>query len=217
MSTIDLAKDSLIHISALLTVGGMFFRSQLILRALLLAGTVASTLFNYVAPVEPLWGAIFWGGVMVAVNGTMIVMLLLDRTMYGLSGDEVRLYRAFGVFTPGEFRSLMKFAAWHRAEGSRMLTAKGGAVEELFYVLDGDIRVAKSDEAFPIETGAFIGEVAFLRDTPASATVFVSPGTRYVSWSTGALSRLLQRKPSMKVALGALLNIDMAGKVAATG
>lgn len=217
MTTMDLAKDSLVHVAALLTVAGMFFRSQLILRSLLLAGTVASTLFNFLVPAEPLWGAIFWGFVMVGVNGTMIVMLIVDRTMYGLSDDEVRLFRAFGVFTPGEFRALMKFAAWHRADESKTLTAKGGDVDQLYYVLDGEIRIAKSASAFPIQAGSFIGEIAFLRDTPASATVSVSPGTRYVSWGARALSDLLERKPSIKIALGSLLNIDMAGKVAATG
>lgn len=215
MSTFDWLAESLVHVAALLSVAAMFFRSQLMLRWFLLAGTALNAVYFFVVPAEVLWGPVFWSVVMFVVNGAMIGLLLLDKTMFGLGEDETRLYRTFGVFTPGEYRSLMRIAAWHTAPQTQLLTSKGAPVDRLFYVQSGDIRVAKTHAAFPIGSGTFIGEVAFLRGTPASATVSLSPGARYVAWDRTALQALLARKPSIRIALGALLNDDMACKVAA--
>lgn len=215
MTTIELAKDSLIHVSALLGVSAMFFRSQLKLRLLLLASTVAAVLFYLTVPPEPMWGPIFWSAVMFAVNGSMVARLMVERTMFGLDDDQLRLFRAFGVFTPGEFRRLMKLAVWHEADGAMRLTGRGEAVDALYYVIDGPISVAKAGPAQSIEPGAFIGEVAFVKGAPASATVSVGEGARYVAWPRAALAELLRGRPAIGTALALLLNADMARKVAA--
>jgi hypothetical protein len=214
MSTFDLVANSLVHVAALLSVAAMFFKSQLQLRAFLLAGTLLNAVYFFVVPPEVLWGPVFWSIVMFAVNGTMIVFLLLDRTMFGLSADEIGLYRGFGVFTPGEYRRLMRLASWREATEGERLTTKGAPVERLYYVISGDVRVTKTHTDFAVAAGTFIGEIAFLRGTPASASVVVSPGSRYVAWDRQALMRLVERRPAIGVALGSLLNADLAGKVA---
>ena len=56
--------------------------------------------------------------------------------------------------------------------------------------------------------------MAFLTSRPASATVTVTPGTRYVVWEMTALRRLLFRTPSLHIAVSSALNRDMAVKVA---
>jgi len=215
MSTYDLVANSLVHVAALLSVAAMFFRSALLLRVFLLAGTALNAAYFFIVPPEVLWGPVFWSGVMFVVNGAMIGLLVLDRTMFGLSAEEVRLFRTFGVFTPGEYRSLMRLAKWHQAPQTQQITALGAPVDALYYVLSGDIRVAKTHAIFPIGAGTFIGEIAFLRGTPASASVSVSPGARYIAFDRAALMALLERKPAIRIALGALLNADLAGKVAA--
>lgn len=215
MPTLEIVANSLVHVAALLSVAAMFFKSQLLLRVFLLAGTVLNAVYFFVVPPEVLWGPVFWSVVMFGVNGAMIALLLLDRSVFGLNADEVELYRTFSFFSPGEYRRLMRIARWHTAEATELLTWRNAPVAQLSYVISGEISIAKDGVHFTVPAGTFIGEVALLRGTLASATVTVAPGARYVSWDRAALSALIERRPAIGIALGALLNADLAGKVAA--
>jgi CRP-like cAMP-binding protein len=59
----------------------------------------------------------------------------------------------------------------------------------------------------------FIGEIAWLLGTPATATVQVSPGMRYVEWDTAHLRTLLTRSPDLRISFEGMLNRDLAGKL----
>src|SRR6185295_254951 len=118
------------------------------------------------------------------------------------------------ALTPGEFRRLMKVAAWRTAEAATILTVEGQPVRQLAYVVSGDATIEKNCRRFPLRPPAFVGEVAFLTARPASATVTLAPGSRYVVWEMSPLQRLLLRAPSLRIGLGAALNRDMAEKVA---
>jgi len=204
----------LIHLAAFVGVAAMFFRDQLLLRGFLVVSTLLYIAYYIVVPDVPLWGAIFWSVVTLGVNGTMIVRLLFDRTQFRLSDDELRLFAAFRSLSPGEFRALMSVAHWRTASARTILTREGAPVDKLYYVLDGAIGISKGGRSFPISAGAFIGELAFLRRQVASATVTLEPGTGYVEWPTQALEGLLGKSPSLRTAVDALFNADMAEKVA---
>ena len=109
----------------------------------------------------------------------------------------------------------MKAANWQDVHDSRTLTMEGKTPESLFFILDGDIEVSKRGRSLSLAAGVFIGEIGFLLDRPASATVKVKSGARYVEWSREALSALLKEYPALKTALDARLSIDLATKVAA--
>jgi CRP-like cAMP-binding protein len=97
-----------------------------------------------------------------------------------------------------------------------MLTCEGEIPDRLFFVVAGagGITLQKAGKTFTVASGAFIGEIAFLLSRPASATVHVEAATRYVSWESAKLHRLLMRAPSLRIALDGALNRDMAMKVA---
>jgi CRP-like cAMP-binding protein len=210
----DIANQTLVHLAALVGVAALMFRDQIMLRGLLIASTVLYILYYVAIPAEPLWGAIFWSVVMIGVNALMMLRIAFDRTQFGLNADEERLFASFGTLTPGQFRTLMALATWRTADTRRILTREGAPVEQLYYVLDGAIGITKAGRSFPIGAGAFIGEIAFLRDQPATATVTLEPGTRYVEWPAQALARLLDRNAALKIALDTIFNADMAAKVA---
>jgi hypothetical protein len=73
-------------------------------------------------------------------------------------------------------------------------------------VLDGGIEVSKQGRSFSVAPGIFIGEIGFLLDETASATVRLAQGARYIEWSRGQLAGLLEKYPALKAALGARLN-----------
>lgn len=208
-------QNGLVHVAALIGVAAMMFRSPLLLRGLLLASTTLYIVYYLAVPAVPMWAPIFWSAVTIAINGTMMARIVLDRTQFRLTPDEQRLHAVLGdALSHGAFRQLMALATWRIAETPRILTREGAPVESLFYVVDGGLGITKSGKSFPIAAGTFIGEVAFLRRTTASATATLQPGARYVEWPAAALDRLLGRNPALRTAFGSLLNEDMAAKVA---
>ena len=211
----EITRLGLIHVAALISVAALTCRDQIVLRGLLVVSTVLYILYYFIVPEVLLLDAIFWTVVNLAVNLFVMAKLVLERTQFRLSTDERRLFAALGTLSPGEFRALMKIASWRRAETTQILVREGAPVETVYYVLDGAPRVSKGGRSFSVQPRAFIGEIGFLRQIPATATVTVEPGTFYIEWPAKALSALQTRRPLIKVALDSLLAADMAAKMAA--
>ncbi len=216
MSLLELARDGLVHVAALLTVAAMFSRDQLQLRALLLVSTILYIVYYAIIPATPLWDAMAWSTAMVLANVFMMARIVLDRASYAMRQDEKRFYASFPGLTPGQFRRLMKLARWSTARNDIVLTREGEPVDRLYYVIEGSIEVAKGGRSFSVDPEAFIGEIGFLLKRAASATVTVKSGARYVEWPADALMELLAEGSSLGVALESRFNVDLATKLAAS-
>jgi hypothetical protein len=214
----ELSEHLAVNGAAIVGVAALAFRDQLKLRLLLMVST-ALTILTVLISQPLLWDSLFWGVVTLLINLWVTVQIVLDRTHIGLTDDEEQLFSAFGSLTPGEFRRLLRLAHWRTAEIPTVLTREGSVPDRLYYVLEGEIEILKGGSRGVIAPRTFIGEIAFIRGTTASATVTVGPQTRFIEWRTGPLALLLDRHAHMKVAVTRLLSADMAVKVsrAATG
>ena len=204
----------LVHVASFLYVVGFLVRDQLVLRSLVLVATVLYIAYYYFAPDVPLWEAIAWSVVLGAANLWVMFGLLRDRTTFAMPEHERELFDLFGNLSPGEFRSLMAIARWQRLEHGVDVTRENEQLETLTYLVDGEAVVRKVAGLRRLHGGCFIGEVGFLLDQPASATVEVLGGARIVQWPTDELRRLCRRKPALRLSLDNLMNRDMARKVA---
>ncbi len=209
-----LVKDNIVHAGAALCLIALLFRDQLALRAFLVAGDSVYILYYFFAPTTPLWGGIFWSSIYILTNAVMISRIIFDRAHFTLNDDEYALFSHLAVLTPGEFRRMMRLSKWHTATEPVVLTTEDQPVDRIYFVLAGDIAIEKAGRPISIGPLTFIGEVAFLLSRPASATVRVGPGARYVSWDSVSLRRLLVRVPALRIAFDGALNRDMALKVA---
>jgi hypothetical protein len=209
-----LVKENIVHAGATLCLIALLFRDQLALRAFLIAGDTIYILYYFFAPAIPLWGGIFWSSVYILTNAVMISRIIFDRTNFALNDDEYALFSHLAVLTPGEFRRMMRLSQWHTATEPVVLTTEDQPVDRIYFVLAGDIALEKSGRAISVGPLTFIGEIAFLLSRPATATVRVGPGARYVSWDSASLRRLLFRVPALRIAFDGALNRDMALKVA---
>jgi hypothetical protein len=207
-------EENIVHLGAFLYLAGFLCRDQLQLRGFIVAGDIVYILYFYLAPASPLWGGIFWSVVFTLANLAMIGRILSDRSVYGMTEDDRRLHGLLDTLTPGEFRRLMRAGHWNRADGDVAITLEGQPLHRLAYVIDGTITVEKAGHSFTIAPPTFIGEVAFLTDRTASATVSLSAGARYVTWDMARLRQVLLRSPALRIGLGAAFNRDMAEKVA---
>ncbi len=204
----------LIHVAALLQVVGLVLRRQLVLRIFLLAGSLVYVAFFYWHGAGPMLSAAFWSAALGAANLVGIVRLILERLHFRQSDDERHFLETLRVLTPGELRRLMRLARWQVTDATTTLTHEGQPVRSLYFVLEGGIDIVKGGKAFSSRPGIFIGEVAFLLNTPASATVFLAPGAKYIEWPAEPLRKLLERTPSLENTMEQLFNQMLARKVA---
>ncbi|HEX4766608.1 MAG TPA: cyclic nucleotide-binding domain-containing protein [Lichenihabitans sp.] len=204
----------LYHLGAAISVVALAMRGQLQLRIVLLASLFLYVADEYFNAATPEWPYIFWNLLFAAINVIVIVELILDRTTFGLKPEEKDLYKAFQTLTPGEFRRLLRLAERETSTASETLTTEGVRPDHLFYVLDGEVEILKGDRRIQVQPPTFIGEIAFLRGTGASATVQIEPGARLLRWSSPQLQQHLARHLPLKIAFNRLLSDDLALKVA---
>lgn len=214
MNSTDFFVQNLVHLAAVFTLVCYLFRDQIKLRTFAVLGDGLLSVYYYLAFAEPLWNPLYWSLANVLINTGMIVMLLRDRRMSLLSDNEMRLFRGLETLSPGQFRKLIKLATWHEAEGERQLTTEGEMLDTLYYVLDGKVSIGKQGRMIAAGPKLFIGEIAFLRDKAATATVRTADTSLYVSWKQTELRDLFRKNEDLKNAMGALLSADMADKVA---
>lgn len=203
----------LVHLAGLLQVTGYLSKNQLVLRLLLLSGTVLYIAYYVFSGPSPQWHPIVWSSVFLVTNAAVILSLYRDRRHGALSEDEAHLSQALALLNPGHFRRLMRAAQWHTAATPTMLTIEGERPRSLFFVLRGEIAIAKAGRRFEVEPGIFIGEVAWLLQCPATATVELGTGSRYVEWDREHLATLFARERELKIAFEASLNRDLAAKI----
>lgn len=206
-------KDGIVHIAALFYLSGFLFRDQILLRSLIILGDVIYVLYFYYAPETPLWGGIFWSSLFVVVNLWMLWSILADRRHYHLSPGQRRLFDQLATLSPGQFRHLLRLGRIVEADGRTELTRKGDPVEKLYFLTEGEAEIELDGGRTIRLDQVFIGEIAFLTNQPASASVTIDKGARYVSWPSAALRSLFDRQPDLARAMEQALNRDMARKV----
>ena len=207
-------KDNIVHIGALFYLAGFLFRNQILLRGLIVAGDLVYIAYFFLAPAEPLWGAIFWSSLFVVVNLWMIGLIVTERMHFSLTAEQRRLFDALQDLSPGQFRRLLKIAEQGSSRDRMVITREGKPLDRLYFVLTGPIRIEKAGRRAMMEAETFIGEIAFLLDRPATATVTLEPGCSYFTWSSAALKKAMEAKPALGVALTAAMNRNLANKVA---
>lgn len=208
--------QQIVHVAALLQLAGYLFRDQIIMRSLLIGGSCIYVLYYLLAPTTPLWGGMFWSLAFSAVNLTMVLLLARDRRIGPMSDEDSRLFALLAGLSPGEFRRLRRMATRVETPGEQQITGEGQQLDQLYFLIEGQARVRKGTTELVVSGPVFVGEVAFLLGRPASATVLVAPGARYLRWDSRALKQLSLRSPSLRIAFTEALNRDMALKVAAS-
>ena len=65
--------------------------------------------------------------------------------------------------------------------------------------------------------GSFVGEVSFLTGNPASASTYLDQEGDVLEWDVDALKRRADRDARFRLALDAVITLDLAQKVARAG
>ena len=81
MFTYEAVTHNLVHVGALSYLVCFLFRDVMLLRAFAILGDLFYTAFYAWAFPQPIWGAIFWTVLSIAINFVMIWFILRDNRM----------------------------------------------------------------------------------------------------------------------------------------
>lgn len=204
----------LANVAAGLMLIGFTFRNPLKLRTFAILGNLIFILYYFLVSDVPLWTAILSSVAIIAVNVYVMWQIMNDRRMFRLSAEELMLFSRLPGLLPGQYKSLLEISEWHNPQVSMPLTKLGEMPSALYYVLEGQVEVNREGKRFPVGPHAFIGELAFLRDKPATATTFANTGALIVSWEHSTLRALMTSNDGIRKAFDTMLSIDMAEKMA---
>lgn len=204
------------HIASILTMVAYLLRDILWLRFLTILSCFAGIVFNYVVPATPLWTVIWWNVLFAIINVVQIGIIIRERTGIDFTEEEKELHETlFKNFAPFEFMKLMRIAHWRQVAPGDIVTVEGQTLDEVMMIYNGRLSVERGGKAFAeLLDGNFIGEVSFISGGAATATVRAVEPTRYLAWSKKEIDGLLNRNPTMRLAMQALLSSDLSRKLA---
>lgn len=192
---------------------GFLARDELWLRCLLLTGTGFYLLYYYNIEETPLWDAIITSGILGAINLGMIILLVFERTTFAMDEQTAKTYTSFDTLSPGQFRKVMKLATTVQVQIDTKLSDQNAPIDHLYLVTDGGAKVEKSGTANVLSAPLFLGEIGFLLDGKASASVTVQQGGTYTYWAATDLRKLMDGAPAIRNAMIALFSRDLAEKL----
>ncbi len=203
-----------VHLATLCYVLGLLTRKELRLRGFILLGTAFYILYYYFISQAPLWEAIAASVLIGAANVPVIYRIIRERSTWGMSEEMLALYAFFPTFNPGQFRKMMALGHIVDQQEHIVLLKVGERPTNMFLTITDGFMINRGPQHAEIGPGNFLGEISFLLDGIASATVVAQPGTRYVSWNVDELHDLMEKSPRMSNAIAVLLNRDIARKLA---
>ena len=209
--------DLLVLAAAGMFVLGYLILNQILLRIMLLIGTVLYIWYYAVVDSSPLWPAIWASCATGTANLIGLASLLYRRSAWAIPRQYRDLYEDFKALPPGDFRRLMTAAQRVTRPTGHRLTRENAPVETLYYVIDGVVEVEKNGARFSIPNGAFVGEVGYLTGNPASASTFLADESELLEWDVTTLKKRVKRDPRFGLAMDTMISLDLAGKVARAG
>jgi hypothetical protein len=203
------------HLASILTMAAYLLKDILWLRTLTILSCFAGIAFNYFVPATPLWTIIYWNVLFTAINVVQVAIIIKQRSGVHFTEEEKELHDTlFKNFAPFEFMKLMRVGKWLEAKQGEVLATETKPIDSIMLIYNGLVGVeSKGQEVAKLKDGNFIGEVSFITGGAATATVRALMPTRYVAWPKEAISKLLNRNPSMRFAMQAMLSTDLSKKL----
>lgn len=206
----------LIYLAFIFDLFGFMARDEFKLRLLMLIASALYLIYFYSVLGGPLWEPIFTNVALAAVNLAMLILVVMERSTIGLPAEARAVYARLSFFTPGQFRRLWKVSQRKELAQGEVLTQTGQKPNALYYILSGRVIVTKAGRSMEWGPNCFIGEIAFLRQSGATADVVATEGAYAMIIPIAQLQRLTDKSRDLQTALLAHINGDLLEKVAAS-
>jgi hypothetical protein len=203
------------HLASVLTLLAYLVKDILWLRALTILACIAGIVFNYFVASTPLWPVINWNLIFIAINAVQIVLILRERRGVSFTEEESELYQTlFKNFAPFEFMKLLRLGEWKDAKEGQVLAVEKQSIDDIMLIYNGLLTVESNGKQIAqLKDGNLVGEMSYVNDGIANATVRAIRPTRYLSWPKADLRHLLRRNPNMGHAMEQVFTSDLVRKL----
>ena len=185
------------------------------LRILSIAASLFSVFYNYVIPAEPMWLAINWNFVFIAVNIYHIGVILYEKREVKMDDKNQELYDTlFKEMTPVEYLKISRAAKWEMVKAGESIIPQGMPVPDLYLIYNGTVDVIVDGEGIAqLKDGEFVGEMSFLTEKVATATCKVKYDAQCLVWKQKEFKELLKRNPSLYFTIQSVLSAQVSDKL----
>ena len=185
------------------------------LRILSIAASLFSVFYNYVIPAEPMWLAINWNFIFIAVNLYHIAVILYEKREVKMDDKDQELYDTlFKEMTPVEYLKISRAAKWELVKSGQRIITQGMPVPDLYLIYNGTVDVVVDNEKIAeLKDGEFVGEMSFLTEKVATATCKVKYDAQCLVWKQKEFKELLKRNPSLYFTIQSVLSAQVSDKL----
>jgi hypothetical protein len=185
------------------------------LRLLSIAASLFSVFYNYTIPVEPMWLAINWNFIFIAVNLYHIAVILYEKREVKMDDKNQELYDTlFKEMTPVEYLKISRAAKWEMVKAGERIITQGMPVPDLYLIYNGTVDVIVDGEGIAqLKDGEFVGEMSFLTEKVATATCKVKYDAQCLVWKQREFKELLKRNPSLYFTIQSVLSAQVSDKL----
>lgn len=214
--------DLLFAIGSILTAVSYTLSDFFLLRILLIAGSLFFIMGAFLAGYEQagMKITIITSVVYICINGVQLIRLILDRVPVFLPNELKSIYYAlFHELKPNEFLKLYKLGTINTVKQNEYLTVQNEPVKNLLAIIDGCVDIFTDNQLIAqLEGGFFIGEISFLSQEMATATVIANSDVNYIIWNKNVLNELkgkdvdLYNKLTNVIALNLIKKLEVQSK-----
>ena len=185
------------------------------LRIVSIIASLFSVFYNYIIPLEPMWLAINWNFIFIAVNLYHITIILYEKREVKMDDKNQELYDTlFSEMTPVEYLKISRAAKWEMVKAGQRIITQGMPVPDLYLIYNGTVDVVVDKEQIAeLKDGEFVGEMSFLTEKVATATCKVKYDAQCLVWKQREFKELLKRNPSLYFTIQSVLSAQVSDKL----
>jgi len=185
------------------------------LRIVSILASLFSVFYNYLIPLEPMWLAINWNFIFIAVNLYHIAVILYEKREVKMDDKNQELYDTlFKEMTPVEYLKISRAAKWEMVKSGERIITQGMPVPDLYLIYNGTVDVLVDNEQIAeLKDGEFVGEMSFLTEKVATATCKVKYDEQCLVWKQKEFKELLKRNPSLYFTIQSVLSSQVSDKL----
>jgi cyclic nucleotide-binding protein len=202
------------HLSYVLIAVSYWLTDMFWLRLVAVVGLSLEILYFWLSGGDLRTG-IGWDLIFIGINLYQIYRLVNDRLSLRVPEPDRELLRSVltGLDDAQIARLLVAGEFCDIAEGTT-LAEENQALEKLFFICSGRVRVMIAGrQVSRLERGNFVGEVAFLTERPATATVIAEGAVRALVFERGKLSQFFHNEAEVAGLIYQLLGRELAHKI----
>ena len=176
--------DLIEHLSYVLIAVSYFLTQIFWLRVAAVAGLTLEIVYFMITK-QSFTTGLPWDVAFILINLYELALLLRERAQSRLPSDDAFLLRrAFEGLDDIQIAKLLRAADWRSFAVGDVITRQDAPVDALYFILSGRAKVEVDGQVLAhLESGAFIGEIAYLTGNLATAKVTIEEQARLLAFS----------------------------------